>query len=573
MKSVNLMIPINGFKPLAIAVIAATLSACGGTGQDVGDAVESSNQQTFSGRAIDGYLARSTVYLDSNNNGTRDAWESWAFTDNEGYYSYNPKTQTNYCASDAAPMQKQYCLVGSASYDNVVVRIDGGYDISTGEPFYGQLSRRLSNIESNAENRSNQIVSPLTSLLTNITDDTQTDKIVSALGLTRDSLDVDYLNNNNSGMADMAIYNAAMKVHKIVSVLSDRLTDTYTEIGENFGTPNDASSVVYRNLAQQLTTTTTDFDTTMRDANTIAAIMDRAEQSLRNTYSARDFDLPSAIETSQIERSGALVQSVIQVVDRVIDRNGGSNFTANDLRGAARTIETLVIKSIEEVQTDNSISNFVNFITDANNTSLANTLLQSLNQDTADLSALVRNPFITVDFDTEEEVRNAAQVSEETERFTQIAGRQVRITDLDLGTAPNNLNDMEFEVYFQGDTTATEGSFKACAKFIEDAHSDGTLGEGNTRGKLVSGYWSLLNAGENGSYSLLMSIEFLGANYSAIVKAVGPVEIDGTVYKQYRFDNDGEYGIWHSEQGLTTTESIPTTDSECQERLPSRIGI
>ncbi len=126
---------------LTIAVTAALIAGCGGTGQDEGS--PSQQLQEFGGSVIDGYLARASVFLDTNNNGTRDAWEPSAFTDNEGFYSYNPRTDTDYCADTATEQQQQYCLSTAVQYDNVVVRVDGGYDVLTGEPFLGQMTRRV----------------------------------------------------------------------------------------------------------------------------------------------------------------------------------------------------------------------------------------------------------------------------------------------------------------------------------------------------------------------------------------------------------------------------------------------
>ena len=126
---------------LSLCLSAALLSACGGTGQD--DGSPSSFTQEFSGAVLDGYLARATVFLDSNNNGTRDAWEAFAFTDNNGYYSFNPDSGIDYCADSATAQQQQYCLVSRTGHTNVVVRVDGGYDVLTGEPFLGQLTRCL----------------------------------------------------------------------------------------------------------------------------------------------------------------------------------------------------------------------------------------------------------------------------------------------------------------------------------------------------------------------------------------------------------------------------------------------
>ena len=79
---------------LSVAIAGALLAGCGGTGQD--DGSPSLDIQEFGGSVIDGYLARASVFLDTNNNGTRDAWEPSAFTDNEGFYSFNPRSGTDY---------------------------------------------------------------------------------------------------------------------------------------------------------------------------------------------------------------------------------------------------------------------------------------------------------------------------------------------------------------------------------------------------------------------------------------------------------------------------------------------
>ena len=139
-KSVNL--PTK----LSVAITIAMLSACGGSGQDEGVAATQAQKQSFAGLAIDGHLARAKVYIDSDNNGTRDAWEPYAFTDNDGYYSFNPNTLKDYCADNASKEDAQYCLRTERSYDNAVIRTEGGYDALTGEPFAGQMSRRLNSV-------------------------------------------------------------------------------------------------------------------------------------------------------------------------------------------------------------------------------------------------------------------------------------------------------------------------------------------------------------------------------------------------------------------------------------------
>ncbi|WP_426357604.1 hypothetical protein ACPUVO_14235 [Pseudocolwellia sp. HL-MZ19] len=156
-----------------------------------------------------------------------------------------------------------------------------------------------------------------------------------------------------------------------------------------------------------------------------------------------------------------------------------------------------------------------------------------------------------------------------------MGGYTLKVSDLNLGVSPNNLDDKEVEFYFDGAASDTEGSFSACVKYIDGASSNGTLGEGNTRGDLVDGYWSLLGASETSteSYSTLLTINFLGATYQAILKPAGNETIANIDYEKVRFDFDGDLNVYHSEDGLTDSTIVPTSAAQCQERLPSRIGL
>lgn len=567
----------------AYSLLAVMISACGGTGQDSNSPQTTS--QTFSGLAIDGNLARATVFVDSNNNGTRDPWETFAFTDNEGYFSYNPNTDTNYCTSTASAQESQYCLRTVTRLDNLVIRVDGGYDILTGEPFMGQMSRRLTTEEQESNDIS--VISPVTSLLSNIESTTEQASLLSSLGLEQQHLNVNYLNTDGAGNIDSNLLNTALKIHKTVAILSDRLTDTYSQIGEEFDTPNDASSSVYPNLAQELLKTSRSLDQVLADTNTLASVLDSAEADLRRIYENKDIVLPqdlgSVENPSSFSRVIDISSNIPDVINRLIDPVD-TNLTNNQAIGTTRALETLVIKTVNETSTNNtaredsSIENLIRFFdtdTNSENSDLVTTLINTLSQPTADLTSLANNDFSGSDFDTEEEVRASAALDEGAAPFAMIGNQTLRVSKLDLGYGPNNLDDSEVEFYFTGMSTDTDGAFDACVKFIEDASEDGTLDDGSTRGELVTGFWSLLGAeGQNAeSYSLLITITFLGTTYQAILKPNGSVTIDDTEYSVIRFDFDGEVENWHSVNGFTTTEVTPTSNSDCETRLPSRIGI
>ncbi len=557
-----------------VVVSAATIiAACGGTGQDNGSV--SSLEQNYTGLVIDGYLARATVFIDTNNDGTRNPWEPFAFTDNDGYFSYNPLTGTDYCASDATAEQQQYCLVTNVDYDNAVIRIDGGYDVLTGEPISGQLSRRVDpDLDSGL---SDTVISPISSLLTNITDTTEQDTVLSSLGLESSDLDVDYLNTDGAGTIDSEILNVALKVHKVVTVLEDRITDTYTEIGDEMGTPNDASSAVYPQLAQQLLTSGTSFDLTVADTTRMATVLDNAEAAMRDIYTRNEFTLPADMGSAEFPNDFTRVidvaNDVVDVVNSVVDPTA-TDVDRDEAVGQARALESVVIKILDETSDDTTIENATDFFTDAGNETLVDALLQSLQGDSADVTGLAENDFSGTDFDSVEEVESSSSLPETAEPFSAIAGMQILVSDLDLGTS-NDLDDSEIEVYFSGSEGDVEGAFSACVKHIDGASADGTLGDGNTRGELVDGFWSLLGATSEDpeSFSLLITLSFLETTYQAIMKPAGLETIGDVEYRRIRFDNLDEINVWHSEDGLVETVSVPETNEACQERLPSRVGL
>lgn len=553
-------------------VAAAVLAGCGGTGQDDGQV--SSSQQEFSGSVIDGYLARATVFIDSNNNGTRDAWESYSFTDNEGFYSYNPVTNTDYCADSATEQQQQYCLESFVAHDDVVIRVDGGYDVLTGEPFLGQMTRRIN--AGTQVDATNNLISPITSLLTSAGSTEEAGRLLESLGLTEADLDVDYLNTDGNGGVDANLLNKALTIHKAVTVLADRLNDTYTEIGDNFGTPNDASSAVYPALAEAV-----------RELGLVAAmqpqslygVLDQAEAQLREVYAQKDIppppDMGSALAPNGFARIADVVSDIPPVVDALISTDGAAP-TAADVAGKARALEALVIKAVNErEQIDPSIANAVDFFTDNSNEPLIGALVESLGSDTADLGSLSTNDFSGTDFDSILEIAQSSSVPEGVEPFNRIGGYMVRLSDMNLGQAPNKLDDSEIEFYFDGAPTDLEGSFTACVKVIENAKSDGTLGEGNSRGDVADGFWSMLGSTDQNTetFSLLVTINFLGTTYSGIIKPAGTEMIDGVQHQAIRFDNDGKLEKWHSANGFVEGGSPPSGSADCEARLPSRVGI
>lgn len=548
---------------------ALLLSACGGSGQDDGSVGSST---AVSGLAIDGYLARATVYADSNNNATRDSWEPYAFTDDYGYYSYNPTTNTNYCASGATAEQARYCLKLTGSLDDVVIRIAGGYDLLTGEPFEGQLSRR-SNL-STADYQEPQVISPITSLFTNVQSDVGRTSLRASLGISNSDLDVNYLNTDGLGTINSQLLNTSLKVHKTVSVLSDRLTDTYTDLGSERGLPSDASSLVYSNLAQRIINTGNSLDDVLSSTTDILSVLDNTESNVRSILSVRDFPLPTDMGSTSSPSLFTRVTEIATVIPSVVDNLiAPTDVTPEEAQGGSRFLEAILIRTVNETTTDTSIDNLINFADRTTNPTNLDQMLTNLGQPNGDLDNLVKGNFTLSSSSTSGEIDDASTLGESVVPFTQIGGLQIKISDLDLA---GNTEDKELEIYFDGESGDINGEFSACVKFIDDANvSENSIGEGSTKGELVDGFWSLLGATSESveSYRLLLTLNFLGSTYQAIVKASGEETVESTVYTKVRTDVDGDLEDFHSLNGFETLGDIPTSHAECRSRLPSRIGL
>lgn len=557
-------------KAAALCLAAAvTLQGCGGSGQDKGRA-SANNNQSFRGVVIDGYLARAMVFLDYDNNSTLDPWEPFAFTDDAGYYSFNPITNTDYCATDAPAELQIYCLKSKRSLTEAVIRVDGGYDVSTGEPFHGQLSRRISISSSGAVN--NVVISPLTTLLTNVSSAEQKSAILSALGITEADLDVDYFNSDSASGLNHALLNAALKLHKTISVMNHFIGLHYEEIGNHSGTANDLTSSIYRHIANELLTQQISFNTLVASAESLENILRRTEADARNIYDQWDMDLPyiDINYAAVIEKSRALNE----IIDQLVPADG-TDVDQDNINGVAKLVETLVIKAMRAPYDSDDFNNAISFLQSSDNASLVRDLIDALISDRSDLDGLANRDFAGDEFHSSDSIREIAQLPSGTQAFSQIGGQQLRVSDMDLGFAPNNLNDSEVEFYFHGDSETTSGRFNACVKYIEDASSDGKLGDANTRGELVSGYWSLLGAQQNAgeSYSLLLTIQFLGSTYQAILKPAGFAKFDDAEMQAIRFDYAGDLNTWYSANGFEPQGQLPTSNTDCAERLPSRIGI
>ncbi|WP_320824472.1 hypothetical protein [Reinekea sp.] len=144
-------------------------------------------RQSIKGLAVDGRVANGMVWVDSIDNNELDDVEPFARTDADGYYSFNPITGVQYCELPTSSVEyEKHCLVYGSTNDSMTVRIEGGIDLSTGEALKGAMAMKTTITESAAETEILQVLSPLTTLLSSITDEVQKQSIKDALGITSD---------------------------------------------------------------------------------------------------------------------------------------------------------------------------------------------------------------------------------------------------------------------------------------------------------------------------------------------------------------------------------------------------
>lgn len=558
--------------PIALLLFTLGITACGGSGQDKGYVEH--QDRTIQGVAIDGHLARSMVFADFDNNGTRDPWEPYAFTDDDGYFSLNPKTGVNYCDHPEDPGLAIHCLTLNRSTAQLVLRVDGGYDTLTGEPFIGQLSRRLT--EQGGSPAPAAVITPLTTLVSSLKTTAEQDIVLANMGIERRDLDIEYVDPDNSEI-DSRLFNKALKLQKAVTILSDRIQDIYTEIGDAVGTPNDASAIVYGNLAKQMSTGSLAMEDALNRADVLQQILDSSEQQVQQIYDRRELGTPRPehIENrfEEYQNSMTEIAMLSQVTDQLFAVDGDSHLT--DLKGRSRALEALVVKVTGNSHRETHAQHSLNFILDPSNAVAVGHLLDVLNEDTADVAAVINTNFNSQHLQTLEAARQNFQLPSASTPFANLGGKQIRVSDPDLGFAPHGLKDSEVEIYFKGTDNATSGGFEACVKYIDGASTDGRLGDGNTRGEKVNGQWSLLGAGSNSgaSYSLLLTINFLGATYQAIMKPAGYEMVGDQEVEKIRFDYAGAFRSWRSDAGLLVQDQVPRSNRDCADRLPSRVGI
>lgn len=546
---------------LGLSVMMLALVGCGGVGQDDGTVTDPAQ---IRGVAVDGYLAGALCFLDVNENYERNSFEPTTLTDADGYYSYNPNTDTNYCADTATSDQANYCLSALAAVENAPLRCRGGYDVLTEEPFQGTLSARID--VSLAGTVENVVISPLTTLIATAANEAEKSQLLDALNVTSEAdLAVDYIANRSATLVQ-----TALGLQKMAQVLAEPIRATHD--ADDDATVEPVSQVYEAITDHILANNTSDLQTILSDASVLNDIAQAAENlfvsSLRDVGDDDSAGATAIVEGDNRTRSGERATQILQVADQLCsDTDTNGVFSDEELNRCGRGVEVLVKKAVEELDqttlpaADTSIDRAVTCLTSSD----CDSLLQVLGTDNFDLTGLQAD-----DFTSGAAAAAAATVASDATPFTNLAGMSLRVNDPD-NIIPSENKHARLELFFGEGSSSTSGTLTACVRYIDGAGAsdpnratDDDLENGDTRGSYVTGTWQILGAS---GYSVVLNLSITEGSkpYTAIMKSAGS-NTDGQLV--YRFDFDEGLEDWVSVSGLVSSpDSVPTTSTLCRERF------
>ncbi|MCW8109162.1 hypothetical protein OPS25_11700 [Alteromonas ponticola] len=593
---------------VAIAVLTG-LVGCGGTEeQDITGAKEPFN---LAGRGVDGYIANATVWIDVKANDRIDSFEPFAYTDAQGFYSYNPITGVDYCSQESESLQK-FCLQSSAELDNTRIKLTGGTDLITGEQFDGTLTLDIATDE--AVNRLQELkalgakpvdddgtwqiqadewatlVTPLTTIKKYLSADTDISTFLASMGVavpggTEDLtlLQQDYVANlDRSGSYAGGLFRTAVELQKLVDSIATYL-DAAGEplgLGED-GLPESSADAVWKALVSWLQK-----NPGAKLTQGIGAITNSAVNHFVSQVTAAGATASSAA-FSKIQSDTLASQMKTSATATVAVNNSFFNAASNrsDMIAAAKGAEIFYAAVKKHSKGDARLSSVNKIATHFTNDSR---LLAELSRRQADIEN--GTSFATLDLLTiSDNLLKLADAGGSIDADIETIIADAELADLtgsssspfwpdkrlDFSGIVDDGDNAEIKMFFLDDDGSGEnGDVVICLSYRSEDPQDDIVGQ------RLDGSWSLLDINNPNSLSLLAE------GYSLRVKIIGEVlgsEIDeevgtppnsNTLYGKFRFDLEDSSEIWYSDEisenrnyGLRMTQNVPADDQACRDIL------
>lgn len=523
--------------------LAAALGAAGCGSSDKQDQPKGDTSRVVSARVIDGYLVRATVWADLNGNGELDSFEPRAFTDNDGYVSYNPLTETDYCAADAGTALARHCLrlVGVAEDQSVLIRVRGGYDSATGLPFKGMLTLRTSDLEPGQP----LVVTPLTSLLAEADAEAPStragvDSILDLLrkaGIIADAADVGA--DPFGGQLQLFIVTQLLEA---IDGATGVLTKTMGKGVPSFN-PDVHSQLAFAEIMA--------FVTKLTDADFIASLKSQeAAEALLNGFVQRVVTLYPELSSVNTSALVAVLAKRISQLATISDlvRNLPLEQLSEQERNALARSFALALERVRNNPNDAEIDNLIAWLT--------NQIGEPALGDDVDVSLLIN---ASID-------PNSNTLSAQATLPADVRSVFASVVNTSFGVSVNKSDERGAAlVYVSGDAGAAAGTVTVCVRYQDDSGDFDTGSKDDPNGALLlGGNWSLLD-----SRTLVLTVNVVGGARPLMIKGIGANGGERT----YRFDFGSDLTDW---SGTAPTAfapgDVPTNDQECRSVLIEKFG-
>ena len=491
------------------------------------------SRQSLNGLAVDGRVAGGKVWVDSNDNYAVDDFEPFAYTDSQGYYSNNPISGANYCdLLENSDEYQRYCLVFGSSMDSMTIRITGGIDLSTGEKLKGVMAM-TSTFDESVVSDAPLVMSPLTTLLSSATDDTEREDIRTAMGIESDEdLRVDF-SAADSDKNKRLLANA---------VAVQTMMDILTGSADADSTETAAQQKLIKSLSKSIATNKkapAEFDTEMLTSLVSEVSTDTTKQG---SVSARLLDLNK--EINKIASAGSLNEVKAQLkASEVISQLVKKEASGTDAEAIKKILDSgidTLSASLKSTLTDDTVEFDITSIT----TSLV----------TVGKTAVTNN----TDFDVSEVTAavNDAKLSSGT-----VWGGQWFV----LGATSEDIGDVTvgsyMAIHLDGDAASTSGALGMCINVTSATSSDP---EDSFVNEFIGGTWSKVSAG-----AVILNLDYEGQTFQGQMKA--KVEAN-----TFRFESDVDGTIESGNLVLDvngvsalTNVALPTSAADCANKVDS----
>lgn len=349
-------------KPTLLTLTLAASVTLAGCNVEPQDGTGSDNRTGLNGLAVDGRVAGGKVWADMNNNNRIDDFEPYAYTDSDGYYSYNPLTNTNYCALPIISDEYQrYCLIYGSSLDSIVIRIKGGTDLSTGERLKGVMAMSSSISSSSVRSSIPLVLSPITTLLSGTDSDYARNEIREALGITSDAdLRLDF----STASDDKA------KRFLANSVAVQTMMDVLASGADNSETESNNQINLIEQMSQQVAMGARPAEFNQSHVQNLTTSLITNTQTV-NRVTNRLADLNAEIKRIEVAADLTAVNAQLkasEVISQLIKRESDSNETESIqrvLNGGINTLSSALTGNLNTSSVEFDIASITNSLVDA----------------------------------------------------------------------------------------------------------------------------------------------------------------------------------------------------------------